>query len=186
VSDNFQPTSLPPVVSPKTTDLERSLGRLNSLARLMDDQFEVPGLKVRIGLDALIGAIPGGGDWITWLVSVYILWESMRLGVPIPVLLKMAGNLTLDVLVGYVPVVGDLADVAIKANRRNVNLALDHFGATAKPSAPEIIVIPSGQLQKPKPSPWLAAGLVLVLTAVLFALAAIPTALIYWLFFTHN
>lgn len=169
----------------KTTDLERSLGRLNSLARLMDDQFEVPGLKVRIGLDALIGAIPGGGDWITWLVSVYILWESMRLGVPMPILLKMAGNLTLDVLVGYIPVVGDLADVAIKANRRNVNLTLEHFGASARPAAPDIIVIPPGTLQKPNPSPWLAAGLVLVLTALLFALAAVPTALIYWLFFSN-
>lgn len=173
-------------LTPPTRDLERSLGRLNSLARLMDDQFEVPVLKVRLGLDPLIGAIPGGGDWVTWLVSIYILWEAMRLGAPIPVLLKMAWNLSLDLLAGYIPIVGDLADVAIKANRRNVDLVLAHFGASGQPSQPEIIVVPTTAMARPRPNRAAAVALLVVLTAGLFALAAVPVALMYYLFFKSN
>jgi len=168
----------------EVTALERSLGRLRSLARLMDDQFELPIVKVRIGLDPLIGAIPGGGDWVTWLVSIYILWEAMRLGAPVPELLKMAWNLTLDVLVGYVPVVGDLADVAIKANRKNVDLVFEHFEVVPNVSQPGIIVVPPSALQKTKPNALVAITIVLVLTIVLFCLAAVPAVVIYWLFFS--
>jgi hypothetical protein len=166
----------------KPTELERSLGRLRGLARLMDDQFHVPIVNVRVGLDPIIGAIPGGGDWITWLVSIYILWEAMRLGAPMPVLLKMAWNLTVDVLVGYVPVIGDLADVAIKANRKNVDLVFGHFGVVSRPAHPNLVIVPPAALAKPKPNKAVTGLVVLLLTLVLFALASVPAVLIYWFF----
>jgi len=165
------------------TELERSLGRLRGLARLMDDQFLVPIVNVRIGLDPIIDAIPIDGNWVTWLMSIYILWEAMRLGAPMTVLLKMAWNLTLDLLVGYVPVVGDLADVAIKANRKNVDLVFGHFGASSRPSNPNLVMMPSGVQEQNRPNRVLTFALVLTLTLLLFVLAALPAAMIYWWFF---
>ncbi len=171
------------VLDRQSTELEKSLSRLRGLARLMDDQFRVPIVNVRVGLDPIIGAIPGGGDWITWLVSIYILWEAMRLGAPMPVLLKMAWNLTVDVLVGYVPVIGDLADVAIKANRKNVDLVFGHFEVVSRPAHPDLVIVPPRALAKPQPNRAVTALVVLLLTVVLFCLASVPALLIYWLFF---
>lgn len=150
----------------------------------MDDQFEVPILKVKIGLDPLIGAIVGGGDWVTWLVSIYILWEAMRVGAPIPLLLKMAWNLTVDVLVGYVPVIGDLADVAIKANRRNVDLLCEHFDANLSPNHSALVIVPTSAIEKARPNVLVAVTVVLCLTILLFLIAAVPAVTIHWIFFS--
>ena len=100
-----------------------------------------------------------------------------------PVLLKMAWNLTVDVLVGYVPVLGDLADVAIKANRKNVDLVFGHFGVVSRPSHPNLVIVPPSALAKPKPNKAVTGLVVLLLTVVLFGLASVPALLIYWFFF---
>jgi Domain of unknown function (DUF4112) len=104
----------------------RSIERLRQLAYLLDDRFRIPGTSYRIGLDGLIGLVPGFGDAATTLLSLYIVLEARRLGVPVAKLGRMGLNVGLDAVLGAVPLVGDLFDVAWKANRRNLALLLDH------------------------------------------------------------
>ena len=109
------------------TELDRSaVTRAKGLARVLDDLIRIPGTKIGIGLDPIIGLIPGVGDMAGGLLSTYILMVAARQGVPTSVLLRMLGNIALDSLVGIVPVVGDLFDFGVKANRRNVDL-LERF-----------------------------------------------------------
>lgn len=159
--------------------IERSLARLDRLARLLDDQFELPIVKVRVGLDPLIGLIPGGGDWVTWMVSIYVLFEALRLRVPPRVLVGIAWNSTADLVLGYAPGVGDVVDVLYKANRRNVQLIFDWFEARENPRARDQIEVPSTALDKPRAGAerWLIG---LLLVAVFTALAAVPLLLLGW------
>ncbi len=92
------------------------------LARLMDDLVTVPGTKVGVGLDALIGLIPGIGDVVGSSLSGVIVYDAVRLRVPVPVLARMGWNLLVDALLGLVPLGGDLLDVAHRANRKNLRL----------------------------------------------------------------
>ena len=95
---------------------------LDQLAWLMDDLFRVPILGWRVGLDALIGLIPGFGDTATSIVSFYILVAGVRYRVPKITLLRMGMNIALDYVVGSLPVVGDLADAWWKSNHKNIDL----------------------------------------------------------------
>ena len=101
---------------------EARLQRLRRLSRVLDAQWSIPGTRYRVGLDGLVGLIPGVGDAAGALLSTYILYEALRLGVPRWVLLRMAANIGLETAVGALPVVGDLFDVAWKANTKNVAL----------------------------------------------------------------
>lgn len=103
------------------------LNRLRALSRLLDERFRLPGTRYRVGLDGLIGLIPGVGDTVGSLLSAYILYEAIKLGVPRRVLLRMAANIGLDTIVGLVPVVGDIFDIAWKANKKNMRLLNDYF-----------------------------------------------------------
>ena len=109
------------------------LGRLRTLARVQDELFRIPGTRIRFGLDALVGLIPGVGDALTGGVSVYLLVTATRMGAPPSVVARMAGNVALDLLVGAIPLLGDLFDLGWKANVRNVRLleqhAIDPLGA---------------------------------------------------------
>jgi Domain of unknown function (DUF4112) len=100
--------------------------RVRQLAKLLDEAILIPGINKRIGLDPIIGLIPGGGDTITMIMSGYIVLESARLGLPRATLVQMVGNIVIDALVGTVPVVGDLFDVVSKANMRNLKLLDAH------------------------------------------------------------
>ena len=100
-------------------DVERSL---DQLSRAMDGLVRIPGTGWRVGLDALVGLIPGVGDFATTAVSFYILAAGVRYRVPKATLLRMASNVAVDYLVGAVPFVGDLFDVAWKSNQMNVEL----------------------------------------------------------------
>jgi hypothetical protein len=125
-----------PEASPSTT-LSRSGGvtRARGLARLLDDLIRIPGTNVRLGLDPVIGLIPGVGDVVGGLMSTYILMIAAQEGVPASVLMRMLGNIALDSLVGVVPVVGDLFDVGVKSNRRNVDLLERYLAAPGKTKA---------------------------------------------------
>lgn len=105
--------------TPQTASVDKSLERL---AWLMDDLFPVPVLGWRVGLDALVGLIPGLGDTATSLVSFYILVAAVRYRVPKITLLRMGFNIGIDYLVGSLPVLGDFADAWWKSNRKNVEL----------------------------------------------------------------
>ena len=96
--------------------------RAKGLARVLDDLIRIPGTNIGVGLDPIIGLVPGVGDMAGGLLSTYILMVAARQGAPTSVLLRMLGNIALDSLVGVVPVVGDLFDFGVKANRRNVDL----------------------------------------------------------------
>lgn len=109
-----------------TSRAER-LARIDALARLMDTAFVVPGTSIRFGLDALIGLVPGVGDVITTVISLYIVSEARALGAPPWLIGRMIANVAVDGLVGAVPLVGDAFDVAFRANRRNMALLLDHL-----------------------------------------------------------
>ena len=92
------------------------------LARLMDDLVRVPGTNVGLGLDALLGLVPGIGDAAGSVISGVILVDAVRNRVPLTVLALMGWNLVLDALLGLIPAVGDLADVAHRANAKNLRL----------------------------------------------------------------
>ena len=158
------------------------LTRLDRLARLLDDQFELPLVKVRVGLDPIIGLIPGGGDWATWIVSLYILLEAVTLRVPLRVLAKIGSVVTLDLLIGYAPGVGDLLDVVFKANRRSVQLLMEHFGARYDARAPDRIVVSDDALERPRAGfeRWPFA---IILIVVFTAMAILPIAVLWWLLF---
>jgi hypothetical protein len=103
------------------------LQRLERLAYWLDDRFAVPGTRFRVGLDGLVGLVPGIGDLATNSLTAYIVYQAWRLGVPTSVLLRMLANLGVDTAVGIVPLIGDLLDMGYKANRRNVRLLQRHL-----------------------------------------------------------
>lgn len=98
------------------------LERLRKLAWLLDASFHLPGTRFRFGLDALIGLIPAGGTLIMAVVSLYFVWEARKMGAPGSLLLKMLGNIAVETGVDFIPIAGDIADAAFKANIRNVAL----------------------------------------------------------------
>jgi hypothetical protein len=110
-------------------DDDLRLKRLRFLSRLLDAQFRIPGTAYRIGLDGLLGFIPGIGDAVSMLLSSYILYEAMGYSVPRRTLLRMAANIGLDTVVGAIPVIGDIFDIAWKANQKNVALIEKHLAS---------------------------------------------------------
>lgn len=114
---------------------EAILRRLETIAHWMDDRFAIPGTRWRIGLDGLLGLFPAVGDTATFLVSLYILLQARRLNLPGKLQARMLGNVVLDYLAGSIPLVGDIVDVAWKANLRNIDLIRRE--AVARPSRPE-------------------------------------------------
>ena len=110
------------------------IARLDALATLFDTAFVVPGTEIRFGLDALIGLVPGIGDAITTAISLYIVNEARALGAPGLLVARMVANVALDGVVGAVPLVGDVFDVAFRANRRNMALLRDHLDKTEGPT----------------------------------------------------
>jgi uncharacterized protein DUF4112 len=102
------------------------VARLRRLAVLLDDSIPIPGTRFRIGVEAIVGLLPGAGDLAGGAFSLYILLQAARMGVPRPLLVRMATNLLVDVVVGAVPILGDLFDAGFKANMRNLDLLERH------------------------------------------------------------
>jgi hypothetical protein len=98
------------------------LRRLRTISRIFDELIPIPGTRWRLGLDSIIGLLPGGGDLIGGAVSAYALLLGARLGAPPSVMIRMALNIVIDALIGAIPLLGDLFDVGWKANRRNADL----------------------------------------------------------------
>lgn len=112
-----------------TPDLEdlppahaRKLRRLRRLSWLLDAAWRVPGTRFRVGVDAMIGLVPGVGDLAGAAVTFYLLHQARSLGVSRAALVRMTGNAMLEVTVGAIPLVGDLFDASFKANLRNLRL----------------------------------------------------------------
>jgi hypothetical protein len=105
-------------------ELRRRLGRI---AWLLDNSIPLPGTRFRIGLDAILGLLPGLGDAIGVVLSSYIVREAARAGAPRVVLAHMAWNVAVEGVVGLIPFAGDIFDAAWKANQRNVALLERHL-----------------------------------------------------------
>lgn len=111
----------------KAVPPQRGLKEIGYLAKLMDAQFRIPGTSFRFGLDSLVGLIPGAGDLSTFAVSGYMLWVMARNGASGFVLTRMVINILIDAVVGAIPILGDLFDIAFKANMRNMRLMQQHY-----------------------------------------------------------
>lgn len=108
-------------------DEQAALLRLEVIARAMDSAFRIPGTEIRMGFDALIGLVPVIGDAISGAISSYLIWEARKLGVPKWLLGRMMTNAAIDTALGSVPIVGDMFDVAFRANSKNVALLRKHL-----------------------------------------------------------
>lgn len=142
-----------------------SLRRLRGLSHVLDNAIAIPGLGYRVGLDPLIGLLPGGGDIMAGLISIYVVAEAARLGVPAATLGRMGINILIEVLMGTFPVVGDFFDVVWKANARNVDLLERHIRDP----------IPSSRIDK-----VLAAILITGLLAVVLGTATLSLLFVRW------
>ncbi|MGA2653565.1 MAG: DUF4112 domain-containing protein [Terracidiphilus sp.] len=101
---------------------------LHSLEILLDEAFRIPGTGIRFGIDGIMGLVPGLGDVLAGILSLIIPLAAWIRGVPYVTLVRMAVNLGIGVLVGSIPLFGDIFDIAWKANRRNYQLLVRHIG----------------------------------------------------------
>lgn len=120
-------TDPPPTLMPEVATLDPArMARLRRVGWLLDNSIPIPGTRFHLGIDQIIGLVPGIGDLIGGVLSLYIIVEAWRLGVPRGLLARMGWNVAIDTLVGEIPLLGDLFDIAFKANIRNLAL-LDGF-----------------------------------------------------------
>jgi hypothetical protein len=157
-----------PVVEP-TPEAARRLRRLCAMAWLLDRSIPIGGGR-RIGLDPLLGLIPGLGDWLGAALSSWLVYEAMRLGVPVRVLARMGLNIAIEAAVGVVPLLGDIFDATWQANQRNLRLVERHYDPQRAPrSLRGVILVFAGVVAL-----FLAAlGVILLLVArLIWALVA--------------
>lgn len=158
---------IPEVIEPDEK-LPQDLVALRRFATIMDEAFEIPGTRIRVGLDALIGLIPGVGDVIGAVLSTWIIAGAMRHRVPARIIGRMVLNIAVDLFFGAVPVAGDVFDFLFEENVRNMRL-LERYRDRRRP---------------PRTTGQIAAAIMLI---VLFVIAlsvvflAALVALVVWL-----
>jgi hypothetical protein len=143
-------------------DLERRLTALRRLQTLLDEAFRVPGTGIRFGWDPIIGLLPGIGDALTALVSCALVLQAHQMRLPRVVQVRMLLNIAIDLVVGLVPIVGDVADAFWKSNTRNMAILERHVAETRAASAGD----------------WLFVTAILLLVA---AMALLPLVVLYWI-----
>lgn len=143
-----------------------SVDGLERLAWWLDSAIVIPGTRFRVGLDALIGLIPGIGDLVGAALSAYIVAAAARRGLPNSVLLRMALNVGLEALIGVVPIIGDLFDAVWKANQRNVALLRQYATVPRRAQAQSRLVV---------------GGWLLVLCAIAAGFGLLAYAVLRWL-----
>jgi hypothetical protein len=151
----------PTLLTAKPEHLDQLAG-LRSLAKLMDTALTIPGTNVRFGLDALLGLLPVIGDLISSAIGSYIIMAAAQMGASRAVVWRMMLNQTIDLIVGSVPIVGDILDIGWKANVMNVNLL-------------------ERALNDPEGTRRASAGVLVGLAFVLLAVTAGTVALTWWL-----
>ena len=142
----------------RTIEIEESLDRLGWI---LDDLFRLPVLGWRVGLDALVGLIPGVGDTATTVASLYVLGSAVRYRVPKITLLRMGLNLGIDYAVGSLPLVGDFFDAWWKSNQKNVELLRRRATVSAS------------EAREGRISDWLFVGMIMVFLVLLAIGAAL-------------
>ncbi len=131
----------------RTVEVEQSL---EQLSRWMDNQFRIPGLGWRFGLNAIIDLVPGIGDTATSLVAFYVMASAVRYRVPKITLLRMGLNIAIYFIVGLVPWLGDAFGAWWKPNIRNINLLRRRATVSA------------ADAKKGRASDWLFVGLIIL------------------------
>lgn len=117
-------------LSPVPSDPKAArLKRLRSLSHVLDNAIPIPGTTYRVGIDPILGLVPGAGDFLGTAFSAYIVMEAAMLGLPRQTLVRMVFNILLDEVVGAVPVLGDWFDFGFKANTRNMALLETHMAS---------------------------------------------------------
>ena len=153
------------VLRPSSVQIEREL---EVLSQLMDNQFRIPVLDWRFGLNAIIDLIPGIGDIATTIIALYVLVSAVRYRVPKITLLRMGLNIAIYFIGGLVPFAGDLFAAWWKPNIRNISLLRRRAAVSA------------AEARRGRTSDWLfVAGIVTVLLALLFASIAL-LGLVFW------
>ena len=139
---------------------------LDGITYYLDQVFRIPGTQIRFGLDPVLGLVfPGGGDAISNLLSGYLIWRSIRYGLPKVVVARMVFNVGLDYVLGSLPVIGDLFDFVFKANQKNHNLVKKYSAGRRTPSW----------------SDWAwAAGLLAILAGLVLAGFVLMILLLRW------
>jgi hypothetical protein len=135
---------------------------LDLLSHVLDDWFRIPGTSIRVGIDGIIGLIPGVGDLLGGLASCIIVSAAWFRGVPTITVARMIANVAIEVFVGAVPFFGDLFDIAWKANRRNYKLLSGSLDAAPRSTAQD----------------WIFFGLI---GLAVLGLSMIPFLLMAWL-----
>jgi hypothetical protein len=108
-------------------DTIAKLAHLRTLSNFWDNALRIPGTKLRLGLESVMGMLPFGGDIIGIILSCYVLFHAVQFQLPKDILLKMVANIVIDGAAGVVPVFGDLFDTVWKANTRNVNMLEEYL-----------------------------------------------------------
>ena len=106
---------------------ERPQNDIDKLAVMLDSQFRLPGTQLRFGLDGIIGLIPGIGDALSGGIGLYIVNRARQEGAPGFMIVRMLSNLLIDVILGSIPLVGDLFDFGFKANLKNAKMLQRHL-----------------------------------------------------------
>ncbi|MFT5063583.1 MAG: hypothetical protein ACI91G_000953 [Gammaproteobacteria bacterium] len=122
-----------------------ALKRLDKLASLLDSQISIPGTKIRFGLDAILGLVPGIGDVAGAILSLWIVFSGLRMGATPPTVFKMLLNVGIELILGAIPVVGDMFDVVWQSNNRNVALLRQELAPTPPDVAGDRDEKPHGQ-----------------------------------------
>lgn len=100
----------------------KALLKAQKLANLLDTAVKLPFIPIKIGLDSIVGLIPGAGDAIMLFVSLRIAWLGKSLGMPKTLVAQMVKNSAIDFGLGFIPFIGDIVDVFYKANQKNVRI----------------------------------------------------------------
>ena len=156
-------TAKPEVLSPRMKRGKKMFDdeNLDLLSHLLDDFIKIPGTSIRFGLDGIVGVIPGIGDVIGGIASCIIIVAAWIRGVSYGTVLRMVANVGIEVVIGSIPVLGDMFDIAWRANRRNYALL-------------------TGSLYEPRKHTAQSWLFLAALCVVLAALAVLPILLITW------
>lgn len=112
---------------PLGTDPVSILRRVEMLEYVLERAIALPGIRRKIGLDAVIGLVPVAGDVIAGLLGMYLVWEARNLGMSKWQLARMTANVGFDTLLGAIPVAGDLFDFVFRSNSRNLRIIRKHI-----------------------------------------------------------
>jgi hypothetical protein len=158
---------IPDVVEPDSK-LPQDLVALRRFAYYMDEAFTIPGTPIKVGLDAVIGLIPGVGDVIGGILSSWIVIGALRHRVPARIILRMIFNIGVDLTIGAVPLAGDVFDFLYEENVKNMRLLEKHRDRTRRPRSMAAIA-------------FVASLIVLFIILMAVGMVAAVIALVFWI-----